>query len=222
MRPISPRDQTVRRCVARRRIHRGRDLQGGVICLRCNAKAVNLAGGELRCGEIGAVIVSAEISEAVKCRWFFQTWMMSLQRSPVAVFHERPFGNTCDQQIGPLVYTQLLSWGVDGRGAPGVRTSKPQPEWPVQRCKVWLTPTTRMPCSNAAKMRNPLKLPGVPQTNETISAASGPKFTILWGNMEEILLLNKFFSDCRYVIFGNFFAFCIFSEPRAARFRPAF
>jgi len=28
---------------------------------------VNLAGGELRCGEIGAVIVSAEISEAVKC-----------------------------------------------------------------------------------------------------------------------------------------------------------
>ena len=37
---------------------------------------------------------------------------------------------------------------------------------------VWL-------CSNAAKMRNPLKLPGVPQTNETISAASGPKFTIL-------------------------------------------
>jgi len=38
-----------------------------------------------------------------------------------------------------------------------------------------------MPCSNAAKTRNPLKLPGVPQTNETISAARGPKFTILWG-----------------------------------------
>ena len=31
------------------------------------------------------------------------------------------------------------------------------------------------------------------QTNETISAASGPKFTILWGHVEEILLLNKFF-----------------------------
>ena len=57
----------------------------------------------------------------------------------------------------------------------------------------WLTPTTRVPCSNAAKKRNPLKLPGVPQTNETISAASGPKFTILWGHVEEILLLNKFF-----------------------------
>jgi len=34
---------------------------------------------------------------------------------------------------------------------------------------------------------------GVPQTNETISAVSGPKFTILWGHMDEVLLLNKFF-----------------------------
>jgi len=56
-----------------------------------------------------------------------------------------------------------------------------------------------MPCSNAAKMRKPLKVAGVPQTPETISAASGPKFTILWAHMEEILLLNKFFSDCRYM-----------------------
>jgi len=34
---------------------------------------------------------------------------------------------------------------------------------------------------------------GCPKTNETISAASGPKFTILWGHVEEIMLLNKFF-----------------------------
>jgi len=46
---------------------------------------------------------------------------------------------------------------------------------------------------SAAKTRNPLKFAGVPQTNETISAASGPKFTILWGHVEEILLPNKFF-----------------------------
>jgi len=51
----------------------------------------------------------------------------------------------------------------------------------VQRRKVYLTPNTRVPCSNAAKTRNPLKFAGVAQTNETISAASGPKFTILWG-----------------------------------------
>jgi len=70
---------------------------------------------------------------------------------------------------------------------------------------VWLTPTTRVPCSNAAKTQNRLKLPGVPQTNETISAASGPKFTILWGYVEEILLLNTFFPivdiclSCEYI-----------------------
>jgi len=63
----------------------------------------------------------------------------------------------------------------------------------VQRRKVWLTPTTGVPCSNAAKTRNLLKFAGVPQTNETISAASGPKFAILWEHVEEILLLNKFF-----------------------------
>jgi len=50
----------------------------------------------------------------------------------------------------------------------------------VQRRKVWLTPTTTVPCSNAAKTRNPLKFAGVPQTAGSISAASGPKFTILW------------------------------------------
>jgi len=38
---------------------------------------------------------------------------------------------------------------------------------------------TGVPCSNAAKTWNPLKFAGVPQTNETISAASKPKFTIL-------------------------------------------
>jgi len=70
---------------------------------------------------------------------------------------------------------------------------------PAQRRKVWLTPNTGVPCSNAAKTRNPLKFAGVPQTTGWISAANGPKFTILWGHVEEILLLNKFFSDCRYM-----------------------
>jgi len=27
----------------------------------------------------------------------------------------------------------------------------------------------------------------------------GPKFTVLWGRVEEVLLLNKFFSDFRYM-----------------------
>jgi len=64
---------------------------------------------------------------------------------------------------------------------------------PVQRRKVWLTPNTGVPCSNAAKTRNPLKLAGVPQTTGSISAASGSKFTILWEHVEEMLLLSMFF-----------------------------
>ena len=63
----------------------------------------------------------------------------------------------------------------------------------VQRHKVWLTLTTWLPCSNAAKTRKLLKFAGVPQTGKPISAASGPKFTILWGHVDASLLLNKFF-----------------------------
>ena len=58
----------------------------------------------------------------------------------------------------------------------------------AQRRKVWLVPTARVPCSNAAKTRNPLKFAGVPQTRQQISTGSRPKFTILWGHVEEILL----------------------------------
>jgi len=63
----------------------------------------------------------------------------------------------------------------------------------VQHRKVWLTPTAGVPCSNAAKTRKPLKLAEVPQTTVPVSAASGPKFTILWAHLHEILVLNKFF-----------------------------
>jgi len=67
----------------------------------------------------------------------------------------------------------------------------------VQRLKVWLTPTAGVPCSNAAKTRNPLKLAGVPQTTGPISTACGQKSTILLGHMDEILLLNQFFTARR-------------------------
>ena len=56
-----------------------------------------------------------------------------------------------------------------------------------------------MPWSNAAKTQNQLKFAGMPQTGQPISAASRPKFTLLWGHVEEVLLLNKFFFRCRYV-----------------------
>jgi len=85
-------------------------------------------------------------------------------------------------------------------------------------------------------MQNPLKFEGVPQTGKPISAASGLKFTTLSGHMEEVLLFNKFFpiadtylscediaqQSCAMVLRWRFFASCIFSKPRAARFSPAF
>jgi len=55
----------------------------------------------------------------------------------------------------------------------------------------WLTLTTTMRCSNAAKTQNPLKFAGVRQTNEPISAVGEPKVTVLSGHAEEILY--KFF-----------------------------
>jgi len=64
---------------------------------------------------------------------------------------------------------------------------------PLFNAAVWLTPTAGVPFSNAAKTRSPLKLVWVPQTTGSISAASGPMFTILWAHLEEILLLKKFF-----------------------------
>jgi len=103
---------------------------------------------------------------------------------------------------------------------------------PMFNAAVWLTPTTRVPCSNAAKTRNPLKFAGVPQTKETISAANGPKFTILRGHVEEILLLKIFFPivdiclSCediaqeicgmvpRWRLFGDFLR-AVFSASRA-------
>ena len=59
--------------------------------------------------------------------------------------------------------------------------------------KFWLTPTTRCRAVTLTRTRNPLKFAGVPQTTGSISAISRSKFTILWGRVEDISLLNKFF-----------------------------
>jgi len=73
------------------------------------------------------------------------------------------------------------------------------------RRKVWLTPNTRVPCSKAAKMRNPLKFVGVPQTTGSISAACRPKFTILWDIWGRYWCLTSCYSivdmclNCEYI-----------------------
>jgi len=53
----------------------------------------------------------------------------------------------------------------------------------VQRRKVWLTPTTRVPCSDAAKTRKPLKIAGMPKTRQQFSAVSSrssPYYEDMW------------------------------------------
>ena len=50
---------------------------------------------------------------------------------------------------------------------------------PLFNAAVWLTPSIIVPCSNAAKTRNPLKFAGLPQTRQQISAVSRPKFAII-------------------------------------------
>jgi len=109
---------------------------------------------------------------------------------------------------------------------------------PLFNGAVWLTPSTRVPCSNATKMQKPLKFAGVSQTCQQISAVSRPKFTILWGHVDEpeVLDFNNFFptvdtclscedtvqQSCAMVPKWQIFASCIFSEPHAAHFRHAF
>ena len=50
----------------------------------------------------------------------------------------------------------------------------------VQRPEVWLTPTTRVPCSNAAKTRSPYKFAVVTQTGKPISTHSSPHYQDTW------------------------------------------
>ena len=81
-----------------------------------------------------------------------------------------------------------------------------------------------------------MKFAGVPQTRQQISAVSRPKFTVLSGHVEGVLLFNNFFpivdaclssedtarQSCAMVPKWQFFASCISSEPHPAHFRPAF
>jgi len=88
-----------------------------------------------------------------------------------------PFNRSC-RSLSHCYNT--LIYELDCGPMPNVMAALPNIGAPsVQRRKVWLTPTTRVPCSNSAKTRNPLKLAGVPQTHQQISAVSRPMFTLL-------------------------------------------
>jgi len=54
---------------------------------------------------------------------------------------------------------------------------------PLFNAAAWLTPNTGVPCSNAAKTRNPLKFAGVPQTTGPISATIVGRSSPYCGNL---------------------------------------
>jgi len=45
----------------------------------------------------------------------------------------------------------------------------------------------------------PVEICREPQTRQQISAVSRLKFAILSGHVEEVLVFNRFFSDCQYM-----------------------
>ena len=121
-----------------------------------------------------------------------------------------PHGPTCSI---PMVLSVSCSWTTVLCSRMRIKSSKTRMWANAQRdgrpaeCRCrplfnaanWLTPTTRVPCSNAVKTRKPLKFAGVPQINQRISAANGPKSPYcknVWG---------------RYCCLTNFFQLSIYA-----------
>jgi len=112
----------------------------------------------------------------------------------------------------------------------------PEYRWrPLFNAAVWLMPTTRVPCSNAAKTQNPLKFAGVPKLpnrSQPLVSQSSQYHQDMW---KRYCCLTSFFpivdkflrcedivqQSCAMVPRCRLFAYCIFSEPCAACFRPA-
>ena len=68
----------------------------------------------------------------------------------------------------------------------------------VQRCKVWLTPSTRVPCNNAAKTRNPLKFAGVPKLanrSQPLVGRSSPYHEGMWRRYQCLTIFFRLSTD---------------------------
>jgi len=103
---------------------------------------------------------------------------------------------------------------------------------PLFNAAVWRSPTTWLPCSNAAKTRKPLKLAGVSK----LPNRSPPPLPYCEDIWRTYCCVTSFFpivdtclscediarQSCAMVLKWRFFASCIFSKPRAAHFRHAF
>jgi len=108
----------------------------------------------------------------------------------------------------------------------------------VQRRKVWLMPTSRVPCRAVTLRRREThwNLQGclkLANRSQPVVGWSSPYYEDMW---RRYCCLTNFFQiankclrckdmarqNCAMVPRWRFFASCIYSEPRAARFRPAF
>jgi len=99
------------------------------------------------------------------------------------------------QSSPSVLELQLEMWASAQRGG-----RPAEYRWhPLFNAEVWLTPTTRVPCSNAAKARNPLKFAGVPQTRQRISAVNGPTAEVRYGDVWRRYCCLTIFPDCRYM-----------------------
>ena len=131
-------------------------------------------------------------------------------------------------------HLQTITWAAQRHGRPAEYSWHPL----FNAAKFGWCPLLECRAVTKPRREKRSNLLGCPKTTELISATSGPKFTILWGHVGEILLSNMFFfrlSLCALVAkispklcdgaqmanFWQFYTSCTFSEPQAARFRPA-
>ena len=77
-----------------------------------------------------------------------------------------------------------FSQGARAPGSPGDGQTSCKVGWPLVSDVAAVT----------LPRRETVEISWVSQTGKPISAVSGPKFAILWGHVEEVLMLNKFFA----------------------------
>ena len=127
---------------------------------------------------------SSVISFLVPC---CKVWLKPIARVPYS-----NVANTGERKTWTQSEFCTRQNSVRGQEPPKMHIQSTSPEDGQTSCKVWLTSVEQCRCRKV-KTQKPVKFAGVPQTRQPISVVSGPKFTILWGPAEEILLFNKFF-----------------------------
>ena len=105
--------------------------------------------------------IQPEIGGALSCQWMLAILYNLLNQAQMLKQKQTRNVGQCPTRFRPAEYR----WS------------------PLFNAAVWLTPTTSVPYSNAAKTRKPLKFTGVPQTRQRISAVSIGRSSPYCGDM---------------------------------------